>query len=286
LVANGNIVPIFEPVRVNTSPLKVRAHAFAQAGLITGLVMNPQVGELEASPVAMAQLLADMRAAGANVIPTLIIDTHLTMQQVAWFSGQLLQGNAIFIHAGLASSQVSTALATISTNPTHLFVAGGTSAAHQNTFQPRALLEDGFSLQNRNSAYPPNSFFSDLHLTHLASGFAAGFGDYSIVGDRYSETGGPAYAVAIHMLEDRQTQGIYCNHFLSTSNTTAANPAGKFGEALAALEAYSTAHPGVLDFSDACQEFLALNTSGHFPGLGEVKRISLQHHLELMTTLV
>src|SRR5699024_4351700 len=61
----------------------------------------------------------------------------------------------------------------------------------------RVLINDSFE-QKRNADYGPVDRFSDLHLTYGDRGLD-GYGDFLIVGDSYSETGGPAYAVAIHL---------------------------------------------------------------------------------------
>jgi hypothetical protein len=286
LVQNGRIQPIFEPVRVNSKVLLKRATKFASARLSVGLVMNPQVGELVGSPAATAQFLASMRADGATVIPALIVDATTQVADLAAFAVHVAQGPAIYVHAGVPADPRVVTMIQQATNAAHVLRDGATSAAHEQTFaQPaRKRLRDGFQAQIRNAAYPTHSFFSDLHLTYAGLGLS-GFGDYATVGYMYSDSGGPAYAVAIHMTETT-AQGVVCRHFLSISNTTQANPAGKFGEAVAALAAYCQQHPGVLDFSAACQQLLTHHQTGHFPGLGELKRLSIQHHLELMSRLV
>lgn len=53
-------------------------------------------------------------------------------------------------------------------------------------------------LKEKNADYPPIEEFSDLHITFGEEGMD-GFGDFLIVGDDYTEGGGPAYAVAIHL---------------------------------------------------------------------------------------
>jgi hypothetical protein len=283
LVSNGKILPILEPVRVASGPIVRRAAAFGAAGLTTALVLNPQVGELYGNPSATTQILAAMQAAGATVLPALLVHARLQVAEVQAFQGAAA-GGGVVVHLDVPAPPVVAAVKAITT-ATNLFLDGATSVAHQNSFAPRSLLRDGFSAQVRNSSYPATSFFTDLHLTYTTLGFA-GFGDFATIGARYTEGGGPAYAVAIHVTEDRQAQGVYCNHFLSTSNATTANPGGKFGEAVAALAAYVQANPGRIDFSLACQELLRHHRHGHFPGLGDLKRLSIQHHLELMARLV
>ncbi len=287
LVGNGKIQPIFEPVNVKTVALVRRAIGFAAANLSVGLVMNPSVGELVGSVASTAQLLADMRAKGATVIPALIVDNSTKAADLTAFAVHRQGGRGLYVHHGAPALTVITALAS-DTQVDHVFLDGATSAAHEGSFPTarRFRLSDGFKSKSKNASYPSKSFFTDLHLTHQGLGFK-GFGDFTIVGRDYSEGGGPAYAVAIHITESMGApHGVDCNHFLSTSNTTTNDPAGKFGEAVAALAAYSARFPGKINFSSACKELLTLHATGHFPGLGEVKRLAIQHHLELMATLV
>ncbi|NTX06623.1 sce7725 family protein [Myxococcus sp. CA040A] len=284
MAKNGKITPIFEPVKVNSSPLISRAAKFQAAGLRVAVVLNPQVGELVGSVSAPANILASMRAAGGQVSKGWIVDQLTSLSDVTALAGDALP--IVFVHRGVPTDPHVTAALVAFPSAEHLFHEGTTSVVHIQGFPPanRALLRDGFQAQVRNSAYPPQSFFSDLHLTYKGAGYS-GFGDFQIVGTDYSLGGGPAYAVAIHVTEDAGTM-IICNHFISTTNLTVANPGGKFAEAVKALAQYVAAHPGKIDQSTACQEFLAHYQSGHFPGLGDVKRLSIQHHLELMSTIV
>ncbi|WP_146647161.1 sce7725 family protein [Labilithrix luteola] len=273
LVANGKITPLFEPVRVATGTIIKRSARFASAGLSVGLVMNPHVGELSGAPQATTQLLAEMRRVGASVTPVLIVHPGLQPGEVTAFGAHVQQAQPIYLHYGVPAIGAISALNTAGP-ALNLFVDNATSTNHQTPFPNRAVLRDGFNSQVRNANYPPGSFFSDLHLTYMTRSYV-GFGDNKTIGSRYTDGGGPAYAVAIHLTEDRLAQGVYCHHFLSTSNTTPANPAGKFGEAVASLAQYSTANPGKLDFTNACQELLQHHANGTFPGLGEVKRLSI-----------
>jgi hypothetical protein len=284
LATNGRILPVLEPVRVNTGPLTKRARVFGAAGLSVSLVMNPQVGELYGNAPAITALLAGMRSAGATVVPALIVHNQLQLGEVQTFQTGIFQGLSIYVHVGVPAAPVLAAIPKIAP-AINLFHEGRTSAGHQNPFVSRALLRDAFRSQVRNANYPAQSFFSDLHLTYAGNGYV-GFGDFATLDSEFNEGGGPPYAIAIHMTEDFQAQGTYCNHFLSTSNATQANPGGKFGEAVAALDAHVRANPGKLDFSVACQELLRHHTNGHFPGLAENKRLSIQHHLELMARTV
>ena len=65
----------------------------------------------------------------------------------------------------------------------------------------------------------------------------SGFGDFLIVGDEYSESGGPAYTIAIHLtyIDFDQDEAMHVRHFLSDRQDTPKDPGGKFSEALTKL---------------------------------------------------
>jgi len=247
LARNGRILPIFEPVSDPSTTLIKHAASFGKAGLDIALVLNPQVGALIGSGAKTLKMLNDIQATGTNVIPALFVGAATPVGEVQSFQTQFPKA-AIYVHFGVPTSNVTALLN--AGQGTHVFMNGATSSAHQAVFagKARVLLSDGFQAKIKNAAYPAQSFFCDLHLTHANLGFD-GFGDFATVGYRFSASGGPAYAVAIHMTEDFQAQGIFCNHFLSTSNQTPTDPAGKFGEAVAALAAYCHQHPGKLQMS-------------------------------------
>ncbi len=152
----------------------------------------------------------------------------------------------------------------------------------------RILIRDGFR-KKKNSEYldPDIEHFSDLHITFKDDGMQ-GFGDFLTVGDEYSEGGGPAYAVAIHLtfVDEDSNSSMFIHHFVSDSNQTPADPAGKFREALEKLAAAVRRSKSKIVKTKAVLEFLDLHDRGHYPGLGYVKKLSMQHHIELMASVL
>jgi len=61
------------------------------------------------------------------------------------------------------------------------------------------------------------------------------FGDFLIAGDEFSEGGGPAYAVALHLtlIDEEEDEDMFVKHYISDRTNTPDDPAGKFLEALA-----------------------------------------------------
>ena len=168
--------------------------------------------------------------------------------------------------------------------PTQIFFAAHTGKLYWKHFAgcKRVLIKDGFK-RRRNADYEEHEKFSDLHLTYMDDGMD-GFGDFLIVGDDYSESGGPAYAVAIHLtyIDPDSEDEMYVYHFVSDSNATPTDPAGKFAEALDKLIAKLDAGDSNLFEGDAVTDFRDLHEKGHFPGLGSIKKLSMKHHIETL----
>ena len=113
-----------------------------------------------------------------------------------------------------------------------------------------------------------------------------GFGDYLIVGDDYSETGGPAYAVAVHLTYLENDDDMFIYHFKSDQTDSPTDPGGKFLEALEKLVKAINNPKSLIFKSRACSEYLELFEKQHYPGLGYVKKLSMQHHIELIADLI
>ncbi|MCT3763304.1 sce7725 family protein [Chryseobacterium sp. PTM-20240506] len=145
-------------------------------------------------------------------------------------------------------------------------------------------LDDYFGKQNKNSDYlnTPESFFSEEHLHYIEDGFV-GFSDYLTIGNDYSESGFLPYAVAIHLSHPDSQNRIFVRHFVSNSNTDQSDVPGKFAEALDKLISWcdTSGYNSV-----AIPIFRDYHTTGHFPGLGTLKKLSLMNHIDLVLRLM
>lgn len=145
----------------------------------------------------------------------------------------------------------------------------------------KVMFSDRFNKQSRNHDYCNNTdeFFSNDHLYYDQEGFL-GFSDYSIVGSGYSEAGFSPYAVAIHIVYFDSDKNLRIAHFVSDSNKDINNPANKFYEALTKLNSWKEINN--LD-TYAIQQFLKYYKEESYPGLGTVKKLSIMHHIELIS---
>ncbi|HAF31177.1 MAG TPA: hypothetical protein DCG75_19230, partial [Bacteroidales bacterium] len=102
--------------------------------------------------------------------------------------------------------------------------------------------------------------------------------------DNYSETGFLPYAVAIHLSYVDNDKKIRIKHFVSDSNDDASDIGGKFVEALKKLVNWCV-EKNIPD-TIAISQFKELYRTGHFPGLGSIKKLSIMHHIELVLNLI
>ena len=145
----------------------------------------------------------------------------------------------------------------------------------------RILMADNFKKQQRNADYANSidEFFSDDHLYFSEEGYT-GFSDFSIIGDDYTESGFAPLAIAIHMVYFDSSKNLRVHHFVSDSNIDYNDPAGKFGEALKKL----VNSPLFINCDTyAYQKFQHFYNNGIYSGLGVVKKLSLMHHIELIS---
>jgi hypothetical protein len=291
IVASGKVVPILEPVVANTADLKRIVKSLSDEKLQHILIHNPLVGDLKQPGVAQTKAVRDVLAGSSATIHGFILGPETKLSEVIRFLSAFGSKQVAFIHwtefddrAGL-DRELKAAKQLLY----HVFIADKTTATYRKTFSnsKRVLVRDGFNPEVRNADYAPQEVFSELYLTYKTNGYA-GCGDFLISGAEFRQGGGPAHAVAIHLTYEKQTpKAIWIRHCVS-DNVTAPpyNTPMKFGEAVRKLVKFLDARAPQLDFSKACAEFRQLNKTGHYPGLGKVKELSMQHHIELMMLLL
>ena len=144
----------------------------------------------------------------------------------------------------------------------------------------RVLLSDNFRKQEKNANYEnADEFYTRDHLYYQDDGYV-GFSDFSIVGDEYTESGFAPYAVAIHIVYFDDNKEMRVQHFVSDTNDDYSDTTGKFHEALEKLIEWNKEKK--LD-TYAMRIFQSLYDEESYPGLGSVKKLSIMHHIELVS---
>lgn len=281
------ISPIIEPVR-DSSTLKTTIEKLVEHDINFTIIINPQVGPFTDS----GEIL--------NIIKS-SVGTYLNFQIGIIFHREI-DHKAI---VGLLDSY-STSPPSLSIIHNYIFDNITDVMKHYNNYrtkynvinmllknrryyrnfdkETRVELDDYFESQDRNVDYLSvrESDFSEEHLYYKEDGYV-GFSDYLSIGAEYSESGFLPRAVAIHLSYSDDKNRIKIRHFTSDSNDDTHDVAGKFAEALDKLIEWcdKTKYDSV-----AIPLFREYHETGHFPGLGMLKKLSLMNHIDLVLKLI
>jgi hypothetical protein len=285
ILASANFVPIIEPVKEALNGLERTLQAVCNAQGSAIVIVNPHHGVHAEDGQNISALLKGKFLHQPQIAAGMLLKKGMTVDEAVACFEEHEDHDMAFIHAGFTDAKnLADAFGDKINEMRHVFFEPYCGKLYRKHFaeSQRILLRDGFQ-RRRNRDHPAVELFSDLHVTYKEEGMN-GFGDFLIVGDEYSESGGPAYAVAIHLtfIDPTKDEAMYIYHFVSESKDTPTDPAGKFGEALK-LMMEKLAEPNNHIFeSTAVVEFRDLYEQGHFPGLGYIKKLSMKHHIETL----
>lgn len=285
LLKASDFVPIIEPVKQSLGALQRTIALLVEKETKAIVIVNPFHGDHAADGESISALLAEDCDDCEEISAGILLKEETTLDEAVACCDDHSDHPIALIHAGFShGKELAARLAGRLANMQNVFFDKRSSKLYQRHFSggSRVLIRDGFE-RRKNREYPPIEFFSDLHATYQDEGMD-GFGDFLMVGDDYSESGGPAYAVAIHITfidRDRDDE-MHIYHFVSDRQDTPTDPAGKFAEALAKLMRVLNSRGNKIFESTAIAEFRQLSARGHFPGLGYVKKLSMKHHIETL----
>ncbi|MGN6423252.1 MAG: sce7725 family protein [Asticcacaulis sp.] len=283
ILAKAKFIPIIEPVKESLGGLTKALKAVCQANGQAVVLINPHHGDHSSDGAEISSMLKDEYVGKAGIEAGILLKKSMTTADVMTFFNGHKDHPCTLVHAGFIDGKgLAEALGAELPKIRHVFTEE--NKLYQRHFKnaTRVLIRDGFKKQ-RNRDYEPVEFFSNLHITYADEGMN-GFGDFLTVGDEFLEGGGPAYAIAIHLtfIDPDQDDAMYVYHFVSDRVDTPTDPAGKFAEALAKLVAQLDAPNSKILKTNAALEFKEIFENQHFPGLGYVKKLSMQHHIETL----
>ena len=272
----GNrVIPVVEPIKIFPT-FKSTMEAFTKAEQQVGLVLNPMVGELSKEPilsVTLCELLSD-----PLVIPSFIVNEKMPERIREIDNSGVKRSNLLTIinkrdYLDMYSSVFGSSAPRFTLCPDERQIRRALKHG-------KVLFEDKFNKQLRNADYPEDEFFSEDHLYYADEGYQ-GFGDYSVIGDEYSESGFAPYAVVIHIVYFSDDETLRIRHFLSDSNVDTSNVAEKFYEAVHKLAKWCQNLPPKQK-TTGLGTLLRHYENQTYPGLPTLKKLSIMHHLELV----
>lgn len=272
----SSIIPVVEPVKLIPA-LNSSLVEFCNAGLQIGLILNPDVGDLAEDTEMTGQLL-DRLYVGDMIIPSVLVNkkTEAIISKLA--QKDVPNKNILAVLDKRDYLEIYCTL--FEQVPPQFTLCSDERLIRRKVRQNKILFDDRFNKQNRNADYPEDEFFSDNHLD-LETDNYVGFGDYSIVGSEYIESGFAPYAVAIHIVYFADDSSLRIKHFISDSNDDTSDVAGKFYQAVTKL--YNWYISGQeKQLTRGLQILLDHYSNGTYPGLPTLKKLSIMHHLELV----
>lgn len=285
VLSTSKFIPIIEPVKESLNGLERTLDAVCKAKGKAIVVINPYHGDHSEDGTDISVLLDERYLKSANISAGILLPEDATVDDILALIDNHKKHQITLIHAGFTDAKVlAKSIGSDLENTKQIFFEPYCGKLYRKHFEDceRILLRDGF-VRRRNRDYPEVELFSDLHVTYSDEGMK-GFGDFLIVGDDYAESGGPAYAVAIHLtfIDSDKDDAMFVYHFVSERQDTPTDPAGKFAEALSAMiKKLNMPGSKVLE-SEAVKEFRELHAQKHYPGLGYIKKLSMQHHIETL----
>lgn len=285
-MAKASFVPIIEPVKETFGGLEKAMNAVCDAGGDAIVVVNPFHGVHANNGDGISKLLKSYLTK-PEIAAGILLTPDMSLDEAKKCISQHADHNLTLIHAGFNYGKILSENLAGHGVERNIFI--GSDSLYRKNFRgsTRILIDNGFDRRKRNQDYPLLEPFSDLHVSYEEMS-VDGFGDFLTVGDEYMESGGPAYSIAIHItfIDSKDEDRMYVYHFKSIRYDTPADPAGKFAEALSALISTINKPGSQVMETEAIKEFRSLNDRGHYPGLGYVKKLSMQHHIETLANFL
>ncbi len=287
-MTNKDIVsPIIEPVKKGNTTLSKTIECLKENDIDFNLIFNPQDGDHKKNDDefdALVDFVLHITDGYDHFHPAFIIDESVN---IAWIVDTISSRhltNVTLIINQLTKDETAIGLL-LGTGVINRFVLSQTDSSVRRlsrrfrTIGEVIMLEDKFNTKTKNADYatPEDEPFSEDHLFFREEGYS-GFADYLTIGNVYTDGGFLPYAVAIH-LTYFEGDNIRVHHFVSDSNDDNEDVPGKVEEALAKLV------PFIDDRSMetiACDQFRHIHSTGAYPGLGSIKKLSILNHIELV----
>lgn len=269
------VIPIIEPIKIS-STFRSTFNLYNEKKMKLALIVNPQVGELIDDTINVL-----LEFANDYVIPSVIFNDNAEATIVELGDKNFSIENILLV---LDNGDYISDYREIfdSRNPAYT-LASDERRIRRSISGNKVLFDDKFNKQLKNADYLKNDdeMFSEDHLFYEEEGYS-GFGDYSIIGNNYEEGGFSPRAVAIHIVYFDNESVLRIHHFVSDSNFGTEDVAGKYYEAVTKLKKWFE-NGRENQCTKALSVLLEHADNGYYPGLPTIKKLSIMHHLELIS---
>lgn len=272
---NEHIFPIIEPVKLSSTLIKT-LNIYKEKNANIAVIYNPCVGNLNYTELTnnknnvceqLNRLSQDLPIRKAYHLNKNLCDLEQNLEQI------------ILVATNPDSCRYYKDFYDRNIEPEYTLMLDESEFRRNIRNKKRVLLADNFIKKNKNADYDGVDFYTEDHLYYKDDGYV-GFADYSVVGNDYIESGFAPYAVAIHIVFFDENKTMRVRHFVSNSNEDYSDTTGKFSEALSKLIEWNN-NKNIDTY--AMHEFERLYKEQSYPGLGTVKKLSIMHHIQLVS---
>ncbi|NIG81775.1 sce7725 family protein [Klebsiella sp. Ap-873] len=283
---SGNLYPVIEPLNIKKDFLLETIDTISTRRFTPLVIINPRQDEYKST--GNTNIISDLNnginsSQGSNFYPCIkILDEN---DSSALSLAAKLEGEFTIYVEGSITKKMMPILhraELVLLNPNK-----NIDTSIWNTLRKIVVYSDGFSKEERNLDYPPESNYDSLYSTYTQYPNTIGFGDFTILPEKFKKGGGPAYVVTLHLsyIDTVRNKNVFVRHFSSYTNTqTQSNPGGKFKEALNLLVSYVNSNPQKFVLTEGLKGFYSYYQANHYPGLGIAKKLSIKHHIQLLSS--
>ena len=265
-------VPLIEPVR-DSAHLRKTLEAFIKHEREILVIDNPEVGQVQKGVVKIHEIkdLFD----GLYVTPVYLLNHSFNP---AWIKRE----DFIF----LSKSYLKDILAEVGSYRPRYHIITDSARLRKAVPNNRVLLTDPFTRLSNGADYLEleDEFYSDDSKYFKEDGYI-GYSNYGIDGEAYYDKVYPSRSMVLHILYLDRYKSVRIKHFVSDSNDSVANPAGKFFEALKKLTEWHSRYEKEVPLTKGLEELLSYHDRGTYPGTGIIKKLSVMHQLEIFDKL-
>ena len=288
----ANIRPVIEPVKRaegNDAATVSALSAMLECGVLFAYILNPQEGDfVKGHEIYFPDAVRDVLTGKGTWIPAFLLkgDAGWLEKEAERLIDTYQLSNLLVVlpknedvskwNGMLARSEVETIVCCdADSRPTLRRIRQFGKAV--------VRLDDCFQTEQRNKDFrgKEDQRFND-NVAYYQQEHFAGFGDYTTLPGIYVKGGMLPWVVAIHMTYNKNEEEVWIHHFLSETNDNGTeNIQGKFREAAEQVRTFfEQSHPD--DMTPAVDKLHRYVLDGHYPGLGILKKLSIEHHITLM----
>ncbi|APG50531.1 sce7725 family protein [Providencia stuartii] len=280
---NG-LLPILEPVNANTDSLIKCLNAWNGDVVV---IVNPYQNDYS-SPSNTTKLNQDLQpiiSSKSNIIIGLLVRSGTTVPYLSQKIHSIAGSRIALLYDNASLSDADMNILASNSAVTYHIIINNSVPIHQHQYLPISkiiMVNNSFRKLTKNADYSGSEFFTNGHQ-YINQSYV-GFGDFTITGGEFETGGGPASAVASHLIYKNLTDNsIWIQHFVSNNTTRGGAPVATMFLDVSDQIA-NTVPQRIREFGTniGLDHYIHCSQIRHFPGLAKNKQYQITHHICLM----